>query len=75
MPFALVESVELELLIEGERNNLFQKITSKREILTKDKSSISPTSFLLGKFPVQDDGTELVFEVANYHVKLLLLCL
>ena len=49
MPFALVESIELELLIERERNDLFQRITRKGEILTKDKGSADPALFSVPK--------------------------
>ena len=70
MPFALVDSVELELLIEGERNDLFQKITRMGETPIEVKDSIDLTSFSVQKIYLSSDGNELVFEVTHQFAKL-----
>ena len=49
MPFALVDSVELELLIEGERNDLFQKITEIPPTSVKVQGSNDYTLFSVQK--------------------------
>ena len=70
MPFALVDSVELELLIEGERNVLFQKITRMGETPIEVKDSIDLNSFSVQKIYPSSDGSELVFEVTHHFAKL-----
>ena len=70
MPVALVDSVALELLIEGERNDLFQKITSKGVASMEVEGSFDPSLLSVQKVYQSIDGTELVFEVAFHFSKL-----
>ena len=63
---ALADSIEIELLVEGERNFLFHKITGGEEPFGKFSGSPKDITFLqVESVHTSDDGKELVFEV-NY---------
>lgn len=68
MPAALVNHAEIELLIEGERNYLFQKLTGKNENTVEeiDRNSSNYSFFnVLNVYPSKHDDSELILEVEH----------
>ena len=68
MPTALVDGAEIELFIEGERKNLFKKLTGKNKIHVEevDRNSSNYYFFNVQKvYPSKKDDSELILEVKH----------
>ena len=65
MSLALQNSVDIELLIEGSRNELFEKITSHDSFSDRRTSANydEPVTFCIQRSYLSNDGSERIFEV------------